>query len=304
MSKCDDGSHRWKSQIMIDEKNEVMTHLGDFELQEDAACAFDMAAIKTRGWTAALNFQVADYSLDPDFLEILDRLTIEKFILLLQPRNNNNNNNSIKRGAVPAAAAAAAPPAPPPLGAPESPDNTAEAAPGPKPGGADADGGGGGGAKKELPEQSAANRHDGVVAQGLRTAAQVGGDESEYRGVWRHPEDKTKWVAHIWEDGQRLFLGAFDAEKDAARIFDKAAIKLRGWSTALNFEINDYSSDIGLCSILNRLTKQKFMDALKPNGTLGKKAGKVPPKKPPREASNNNNKPKVRRAVCKLVEKK
>lgn len=60
------------------------------------------------------------------------------------------------------------------------------------------------------------------------------GSVSHFKGVsWhRHTE---KWVAQLTVHGRQRHLGIFDAEEDAARAYDAAALELLGADTFLNF---------------------------------------------------------------------
>ncbi|MGN6539153.1 MAG: HNH endonuclease [Mesorhizobium sp.] len=55
-----------------------------------------------------------------------------------------------------------------------------------------------------------------------------------YRGVARS-KDSRKWVANISARGQRIYLGSFDSDIDAALAYDNAAVSLHGDFATLNF---------------------------------------------------------------------
>jgi len=57
---------------------------------------------------------------------------------------------------------------------------------------------------------------------------------SKFKGVCWH-KVKRKWVARITKDGQKIQLGYFFSEIDAANAYDKAAIKYFGDFKYLNF---------------------------------------------------------------------
>lgn len=58
---------------------------------------------------------------------------------------------------------------------------------------------------------------------------------SGFMGVyWR--SNRRKWVAMIYVDGKRRYLGHYDAPEEAAVAYDEAAIRLHGEFATLNFQ--------------------------------------------------------------------
>lgn len=74
-------------------------------------------------------------------------------------------------------------------------------------------------------------------AQAIWTQKARTGYTSEYKGVWWHKKNE-KWISRIRRGGKQLHLGYFENEKEAARAYNKAALKYFGEYAWLN-EIED-----------------------------------------------------------------
>ena len=64
--------------------------------------------------------------------------------------------------------------------------------------------------------------------------ASFAGGSSPFLGVYWHIRD-CKWVANLRKDGNRIFLGYFATEEEAARAYDRAAREYHGEFARLNF---------------------------------------------------------------------
>jgi hypothetical protein len=57
---------------------------------------------------------------------------------------------------------------------------------------------------------------------------------SKYKGIYWHNRNK-KWVAQIKSGNNRIHIGCFENEKDAARAYNEKAIELFGEFAYLNY---------------------------------------------------------------------
>jgi hypothetical protein len=65
-----------------------------------------------------------------------------------------------------------------------------------------------------------------------------------FRGVSRHRLTQ-RWEASLWLNGKQLYLGGFDAQEEAARAYDLAAIACKGLDKATtNFDANNYRDQL------------------------------------------------------------
>ncbi|KAL1822677.1 hypothetical protein ACET3Z_009455 [Daucus carota] len=86
---------------------------------------------------------------------------------------------------------------------------------------------------------------------------------SQYRGVTFYRRT-GRWESHIWDTGKQVYLGGFDTAHAAARAYDRAAIKFRGASADINFNIGDYDEDLRK---MKNLTKEEFVHILRRQST-------------------------------------
>lgn len=58
---------------------------------------------------------------------------------------------------------------------------------------------------------------------------------SGFRGVHRNNGRGKKWTVMFWDNGKSVYLGRYDSEEEAARTYDREAIKRFGEFAHLNF---------------------------------------------------------------------
>lgn len=66
---------------------------------------------------------------------------------------------------------------------------------------------------------------------------------SRFRGVCWNKKNK-RWQAAINHAGKYIYLGSFMAEEEAAKSFDRAAVKLRGQCAKINFPFSEYAPEM------------------------------------------------------------
>lgn len=64
--------------------------------------------------------------------------------------------------------------------------------------------------------------------------------KNNYRGVSRHRLTQ-RWEASLWLNGRQLYLGGFDAQQDAAKAYDLAALACKGSKAVTNYPADDYA---------------------------------------------------------------
>mmetsp|Transcript_25523 Transcript_25523/g.55548 ORF Transcript_25523/g.55548 Transcript_25523/m.55548 type:complete len:630 (-) Transcript_25523:1007-2896(-) len=85
---------------------------------------------------------------------------------------------------------------------------------------------------------------------------------SKFRGVCWNKKNK-RWQAAINSSGKYLYLGSYDTEEEAARVFDKAAVRIRGQKARLNFRYRDYVDDQG-CVLPDPQVEALLLEACNP----------------------------------------
>ncbi|KAF8662853.1 hypothetical protein HU200_055433 [Digitaria exilis] len=81
-----------------------------------------------------------------------------------------------------------------------------------------------------------------------------------------------RWGAQIYEGQQRVWLGSFADEESAARAYDVAALRYRGWGAATNFPAADVRRQLAFLAarrrseVVDMLRNQTYADELRRHG--------------------------------------
>ncbi|XP_010536332.1 PREDICTED: AP2/ERF and B3 domain-containing transcription repressor TEM1-like, partial [Tarenaya hassleriana] len=86
---------------------------------------------------------------------------------------------------------------------------------------------------------------------------------SKYKGVV--PQPNGRWGAQIYQKHQRVWLGTFNNESEAARAYDVAARRFRGHNAVTNFKYpaNDGGQNVTESAFLEAHSKAEIVDMLR-----------------------------------------
>jgi hypothetical protein len=87
---------------------------------------------------------------------------------------------------------------------------------------------------------------------------------SVYKGVHRH-SSHHRWTARIQTEDERIYIGIFKTEKEAAQAYDLAAVKYFGEFALLNFSAlrQEYEEKLAFGAKVIQTREEKFTSAVK-----------------------------------------
>ncbi|KAK9819767.1 hypothetical protein WJX72_002140 [[Myrmecia] bisecta] len=232
---------KWVAQIGREKR---LCYLGLFETEEEAARAFDVAALRLRGEQAETNFPASDYS------EELQSLNEAAGATHALPVRRRRNKASQFRGVCLASGKYISQITvdgkhhylgvfPTEEDAARAYDRKAIELRGNS-------------AATNFPIEdymeggAAANLGEAEPSQGGQAVGQRG-SSSRFRGV---TGSQGKWIAQLVADKKYNYLGTFSTEEEAAQAYDKAALVLLGPSAQTNFPATNYETAVAEANAL------------------------------------------------------
>ncbi|GAB4820822.1 hypothetical protein N2152v2_007868 [Parachlorella kessleri] len=94
----------------------------------------------------------------------------------------------------------------------------------------------------EFLETMAGKTPEAIVGELRRKSVGFARGQSQFRGVTRH-HHQNKWEARLGrvEGNKYLYLGTFESPEEAARAYDRAAVKYRGKKAITNYDLSEYA---------------------------------------------------------------
>ena len=91
--------------------------------------------------------------------------------------------------------------------------------------------------------QVAALSRDELLSYLRRRSDGFSQGSSKFRGVTRHKQ-RGKWQSRIKDQGKQVNIGYYNSELEAARAYDRAAVRCKGKKAATNFNVNEYKDEL------------------------------------------------------------